>query len=109
MKERMQKTLFQVNGCPQRDRSETEWYGRLLVEDEIACNDLLLRIRTERINAGQINDLAILHIADIADLLIHGDARKIADVLVGAGQHVEQGGFATVLIACECKNHIATS
>ena len=25
MKERMQKTLSQVNGCPQRDRSETEW------------------------------------------------------------------------------------
>ncbi len=24
MKERMQKTLSQVNGCPQRDRSETE-------------------------------------------------------------------------------------
>ena len=27
MKERMQKTLSQVNGCPQRDRSETEWDG----------------------------------------------------------------------------------
>ena len=27
MKERMQKTLSQVNGCPQRDRSETERYG----------------------------------------------------------------------------------
>ena len=27
MKERMQKRLSQVNGCPQRDRSETEWYG----------------------------------------------------------------------------------
>ena len=27
MKERMQKTLSQVNGCSQRDRSETEWYG----------------------------------------------------------------------------------
>ena len=23
----MQKTLSQVNGCPQRNRSETEWYG----------------------------------------------------------------------------------
>ena len=23
----LQKTLSQVNGCPQRDRSETEWYG----------------------------------------------------------------------------------
>ena len=27
MKERMQKTLSQVDGCPQIDRSETEWYG----------------------------------------------------------------------------------
>ena len=27
MKERMQKTISQVNGCPQRNRSETEWYG----------------------------------------------------------------------------------
>ncbi len=26
MKGRMQKTLAQVNDCPQRDRSETEWY-----------------------------------------------------------------------------------
>ncbi len=23
----MQKTLSKVNDCPQRDRSETEWYG----------------------------------------------------------------------------------
>ena len=27
MKERMQKTLSRINGCPQRDRSETEGYG----------------------------------------------------------------------------------
>ena len=27
MKERMQKTLSQVNGCPQKIGSETEWYG----------------------------------------------------------------------------------
>ena len=27
MKVRTQKTLAKVNGCPQRDRSETEWYG----------------------------------------------------------------------------------
>lgn len=29
MKERMQKTLSQVDGCPQIDRSETEWYGEV--------------------------------------------------------------------------------
>ena len=27
MKERMQKTLSRFNGYPQRNRSETEWYG----------------------------------------------------------------------------------
>ena len=27
MKERMQKTSAFANDCPQRDRSETEWYG----------------------------------------------------------------------------------
>ena len=26
MKGRMQKTMAQANDCPQRDRSETEWY-----------------------------------------------------------------------------------
>ena len=54
MKERMQKTLSQVNGCPQRDRSETEWYGGVqtvmwmcednIVEvpvDTMACEQLL--------------------------------------------------------------------
>ncbi|MFR3188394.1 MAG: hypothetical protein ACLTOV_10920 [Phocaeicola sp.] len=27
MKVRTQKTLAQVNGCPQRARTESEWYG----------------------------------------------------------------------------------
>ena len=27
MKERMQKTSAQANDCPQRDRTESEWYG----------------------------------------------------------------------------------
>ena len=47
MKERMQKTLSQVNGCPQRNRSETEWYGGLqtfmwMCEDNIVSNVLIV-------------------------------------------------------------------
>ena len=37
--------------------------------------------------------------ADDAVLPVHGDAGKVADVLVGTGQLVEQGGLAGVLIA----------
>lgn len=47
MKERMQKTLSQVNGCPQRDRSETEWYGGVqtfmwMCEDNNVSNVLIV-------------------------------------------------------------------
>ena len=47
IKERMQKTLSQVNGCPQRDRSETEWYGGVqtfmwMCEDNIVSNVLIV-------------------------------------------------------------------
>ena len=37
----MQKTLFQVNGCPQRDRSETEWYGEVPFDKEHLFEQIL--------------------------------------------------------------------
>ena len=47
MKERMLKTLSQVNGCPQTDRSETEWYGGVqsfmwMCEDNKVSNVLIV-------------------------------------------------------------------
>ena len=47
MKERKQKTLSQVNGCPQTDRSETEWYGGVqtfmwMCEDNKVSNVLIV-------------------------------------------------------------------
>ena len=61
MKERMQKTLSQVNGCPQRNRSETEWYGGVqtfmwmyednIVEvpfDKMSCEQLLPWLLTNK-------------------------------------------------------------
>ena len=42
---------------------------------------------------------------DGAYLLVYGDPGKIAHMLVGTGEGVEQGGLAAVLVACQCKNH----
>ena len=47
MKERMQKTLSQVNGCPQRNRSETERYWGVqtfmwMCEDNNVSNVLIV-------------------------------------------------------------------
>ena len=41
--------------------------------------------------------------ADRAVLPVHRDAGKVAHVLIGAGQLVEKGGFAAVLIAHQGK------
>ena len=47
MKERMLKTLSQVNGCPPTDRAETEWYGGVqtfmwMCEDNKVSNVLIV-------------------------------------------------------------------
>lgn len=47
MKERMQKTLSKVNGFPQRDRSEPEWYEGVqtfmwMCEGNIVSNVLIV-------------------------------------------------------------------
>ena len=50
MKERMQKTSAYANDCPQRDRTESEWYGGVqtfmwMTEDnivEVPFNDGLV-------------------------------------------------------------------
>ena len=47
MKERMQKTLSQVNGCPQRDRSETERYGGAQTFMRI-CEDNIVEVAFDK-------------------------------------------------------------
>ena len=47
MKERKQKTLSQVNGCPQRDRSETEWYGGVQTFMRI-CEDNIVEVAFDK-------------------------------------------------------------
>ena len=81
---------------------------RLLIEDKIAGDDLLLRIGPQGVDAGQIHHGAAFFICDLAHLLIYRDTGKVADVLVGAGEGVEESRFAAVLISDECKDHFSS-
>ena len=82
---------------------------RLLIQDEIPGDDLLLGIGPQRIDAWQIDDGAVPLAPDIAHFLIDGDAGKIADMPIGAGEGIEQGGFAAILIAGQCEDRISAA
>ena len=77
----------------------------MLVEDEIPGNDLLAGIGAHGIDARQIGHLAIFLAAELAGLAVHCHTGEIAHVLIGAGQLVEQGGLAAVLVAHQCEHH----
>ena len=81
----------------------------LAVDDEISCDDLFLRIGADGVDARQVNDGAVLRAAYFAHLLIDGHAGEVADVLIGAGQRVEQRRLSAVLIACKRKDHACAS
>ena len=81
---------------------------RLLIDDKIARDDLLLRIRAQGVNARQVNDGAALLVAHLAHLLVDGHAREVAHVLVGTGEGVEERRLAAVLVADKCKDHAGT-
>ena len=72
---------------------------RALADQIISRHDLLERVRRQRIDAGQVHDDDIIMLFEPALLFFDRDARPVADELVGAGQSVEQGGFAAVRVA----------
>ena len=76
---------------------------RVLLENEAPRHELLARIRRHRVDAGQVGDERVLVPADHAVLAVDRDAREVADVLVRAGQLVEQRRFAAVLVAGQRK------
>ena len=80
---------------------------RLLFEDKFSRDDFLARIRRKGINPRQIHHLCLRIAANHARLLIHRDPGKIADMLVGAGQLVEERRLAAILIADERKGQSA--
>ena len=77
----------------------------LLLQKKIPRYDLLAGIRADGVDAGQIDHAHLPVAQDLAAFLLHRHARKVAHVLIGAGELVEQRGFAAVLVACQCDDH----
>ncbi len=71
----------------------------LFLENEVARDDLFAGIGGHGVDAGQVRDQGIGVLADLAVLAVDGDAGEIANVLVRAGELVEQRGLAAVLVA----------
>ena len=76
---------------------------RVLVHDEVARHDLLVRIRRHGVDARQVGDTCIGIPLDGTVLAVHGHAGEIAHMLVRARQPVEQRSLAAVLVAHERK------
>ena len=72
---------------------------RAAFEQVIARHDLLGRIRGQRVDARQVRDGHVLVARVLAFLLLDGDARPVANVLVGARQVVEHRRLAAVRVA----------
>ena len=74
-----------------------------MLQKKIPSDQLLPRIGRERIDARQVGDRRLRVTPDHAVLAVHRDTGEIAYMLVGAGQLVEQGRFAAVLVARQSK------
>ena len=70
---------------------------RVLVKDMTAHIELLRRIGTERIGAGEVDEVdGITGMMEGAHLLVNGDAAIVAHTLMSVGGDIEDGGLATV-------------
>ena len=98
------EVALQVCGVDNVDNSV-----RLGLQNEIPRDNLLRGVGAQGVNSRQINHCGVLLLPNLPGFLVNGDAGKIADVLVGAGELVKQRRFAAVLISGKRKNHTASS
>ena len=76
----------------------------LFLQQELPRHNLFAGVRRHGIDSRQVGDEGVGVTADDAVLAVHCDTREVADVLIGAGELVEKGGLATVLVADEGKS-----
>ena len=63
--------------------------GGLLLDEEVARHDLLVRVRRERVDAGKVDHRRLGMAAQLALLLVDGDAGEVSDMLICACELVE--------------------
>ena len=74
-----------------------------LLADQIAAgDDLFQSVRRQGVDTGQVLDDDILRAFQLTLFLLNGNAGPVADVLVRAGQCIEQGRFTAVRVAGQC-------
>ena len=74
----------------------------LLVDEVAASDNFLQRVGRQRVDTGQVLDHDIIVALEFALFLFNRNAGPVTDVLVRAGQVVEQGGFTAVRVAGQC-------
>ena len=67
---------------------------------EISRDNFFQGIGGQGVNTWKVGNLNRLVGLELTSLFLNGNAWPVANILVGAGQRVEQGGFTTVRVAC---------
>ena len=79
---------------------------RSLLNEVVTCNNFFQRVRRKGVDTRQVRDHNVVVLLQLAFLLFHGDARPVADELVGTSQGVKEGRFAGVGVAGQCNFHV---
>ncbi len=82
---------------------------RMAAQQEVAGDDLLVGVGGKRVDARQVNHRHISMAPELPILALNRHAGEVPHMLVRPGELVEQGGLPAVLIARQCKNHLAAS
>src|SRR5665811_757785 len=76
------------------DVEDHSWW---VVEEEVTDDALLFRGRGDRVGTGKIDEFdVVLAESEMPDRFLDGHSRPVANILVGAGQTVEKGRFASI-------------
>ena len=79
---------------------------RMFTQQVVSGNDLFQCIRREGVDAGKVRDGDIAVIFEFSFFFLDRDSGPVTNVLVGAGERVEQGGLTAVRVAGKGNAHI---
>ncbi len=78
----------------------------MFTQQVVSGNDLFQCIRREGVDAGKVRDGDIAVIFEFSFFFLDRDSGPVTNVLVGAGERVEQGGLTAVRVAGKGNAHI---
>jgi hypothetical protein len=95
-----EEVAAQVRGVGHHEHDVRTLHALQTAEEHVERQELVRRVRGQRVEAGQVDELRLgLSQAEEAEVLLHGHAGVVADLLAQAGEGVEEHAFAGVGIA----------